>query len=173
MNENLLDVIEVRDPGLDIQEIADQICERIQAHRKQAVADQEDYDAFVASLYKTAKETDFPGQAYSLQQARMSYDNVAVSLSLTPPPKVPILGPLWQRVRVAVHNLVIFYVNRLAYRQIEFNKHILLAVNKVAEREEGEHVTADEFNYMRQEITKLHEEVERLKERLAADNQRP
>jgi len=172
-DSNLRDMLEIRDNGIDAQEVLSDILANMRARRERAGTRCVDLDAFVDSLYQDTAARFEPWTQYHLYGANAGYDKIAVSLSLTPPPKVPILGSLWQRVRVAVHNLIIFYVNMLAYRQIEFNKHILLAVNKVAEREEGEHLTADELDYMRQEITKLHEEVERLKERLAADNQRP
>jgi len=65
-----------------------------------------------------------------LHQANASFDKTYVSVYLTPA-HVPLAGGLWQRLRQAAHNLVIFYVNRLAAAQIGFNHHIVRVLNEL------------------------------------------
>jgi hypothetical protein len=42
--------------------------------------------------------------------------------------RLPLVGGVAQRLRAALHELVLFYVNRLAARQIRFNEHTARAL---------------------------------------------
>ena len=45
--------------------------------------------------------------------------------------RVPILGPLWKRVRQEAHHLVLFYVNRLAAGQNQVNAQLIGSMNEL------------------------------------------
>ena len=45
----------------------------------------------------------------------------------------PIIGPFLHRFRQMIHEVVVFYVNKLASQQIEINKHLLRAVSILGE----------------------------------------
>jgi hypothetical protein len=50
----------------------------------------------------------------------LEYDKINVEMMLTET-RLPLFGGLVQRLRSALHGLVLFYVNRLAARQMRFN----------------------------------------------------
>jgi hypothetical protein len=59
-----------------------------------------------------------------LYQAGLTFD-VAESKPDVTRSAIPLLGPLLERIRRKFHELVIFYVNRVAADQSEVNKHLL------------------------------------------------
>ena len=81
---------------------------------------------------------DMPGALFDadfydeLYQANQTFDRLYVAPYLTPV-KAPLIGSLWQRVRLALHGLVVFYVNRLAEAQMRFNTHMIRVINRVVE----------------------------------------
>lgn len=73
-----------------------------------------------------------------LYQASLVYDDMAIKLHVTEK-SIPVFGSVWGKLRVKLHELVLFYVNQLAAQQIQFNTHILQAVSLLAqELEDGE-----------------------------------
>lgn len=62
-----------------------------------------------------------------LYQAGLAFDVSEVKLQVTPVP-VPIIGSLVNRFRQKFHELVLFYINKLAVEQADFNEHLLNAV---------------------------------------------
>lgn len=76
-----------------------------------------------------------------LYQAGLAHHQIGVSLHVSKS-STPLIGPLLDRARQVAHQLVIFYVNKLAAEQIQFNTHILHALNLLAqelEKEENNH----------------------------------
>lgn len=67
-----------------------------------------------------------------LYQASMGYDQIDVQLDLGPA-NVPVIGGILQTVRRKLHELVLFYVNQTAVKQINVNHHLLRAVSILAE----------------------------------------
>ena len=72
-----------------------------------------------------------------LYQAGLIYDEVDVKLYVTKT-NVPLVGPLLDKLRYKVHELVLFYVNRMAAEQMQFNEQILHAVSLLAQEMESE-----------------------------------
>jgi len=72
-----------------------------------------------------------------LYQATLVHDQIGVRLHVTKT-NVPLIGGLLDNVRGKLHELVLFYVNKLAAEQIQFNTHILQAVNLLAQELEKE-----------------------------------
>jgi hypothetical protein len=71
----------------------------------------------------------FPPEFYDhLYQAGLTFDVGHVQADLTPI-TVPVAGPLLQWLRRKFHDLVIFYVARLADQQAEVNQHLLSALS--------------------------------------------
>ena len=68
-------------------------------------------------------------------------ESVYVRPFLTPP-HLPLIGSLWQKVRAAAHDLVVFYVNRLAGVQAAFNRDGTTVEMIGAEHSPGHEVTA-------------------------------
>jgi hypothetical protein len=72
-----------------------------------------------------------------LYQAALGHDQIGVKLHVTPV-KIPLIGPLIERLRQAVHQLVLFYVNQLAAEQVQVNRHLLQALRILSEELEKE-----------------------------------
>ena len=74
-----------------------------------------------------------PSEFYEhLYQASMGYDQIDVQLNLGPA-NVPVIGGILQTMRRKLHELVLFYVNQTAVKQINVNHHLLRAVSILAE----------------------------------------
>jgi len=67
-----------------------------------------------------------------LYHAGLMYNQIDVQIYLSPTP-IPLIGPLLQRLRQMVHEVVVFYVNGLAAQQMEINKHLLRTVSLLGE----------------------------------------
>ena len=72
-----------------------------------------------------------------LYQAGLVYDEIDVQLYVTKT-NIPLIGPVLDKLRYKVHELVLFYVNRLAAEQMHFNEQILHAVSLLAQEIEAE-----------------------------------
>lgn len=72
-----------------------------------------------------------------IYQASLIHDDLAIKMHVTQT-KVPVIGPFLEKLRVKLHELTLFYVNQLAAQQIQFNTHILQAVNLLAQTLEEE-----------------------------------
>ncbi len=92
-----------------------------------------------------------------LYQANATFDKTYVSPYLTPT-HVPLVGGLWQRLRQVAHNLVIFYVNRLAAAQVGFNHHVVRVLNELVRLLDQDDTAA--------RLTRLEEEVAALRAEL-------
>ncbi len=78
-----------------------------------------------------------PSEFYEhLHQASRTYDQIYTQLDLGPT-NVPIMGGVFQTVRRKLHELVLFYVNQMAAKQINVNQHLLRTVNILAEEIES------------------------------------
>lgn len=76
-----------------------------------------------------------------LVDAALVHDKIGVRLHVTPV-NLPLIGPLLATLRTKLHELVIYYVNQVAERQLEFNRHLLQAVNLLAQQLEAEHAAS-------------------------------
>lgn len=113
----------------------------------------------------------FSAEVYKrLTEADAIKDAIAVELSLVPS-SLPLLGSLWQRVRMAAHQLVVFYVNRLAGAQAAFNRELLAALIALVRELERSEPTALEAEVakLRAEVQALRAEVQALQAKLSED----
>lgn len=114
---------------INVEEIMQDIRQQILA--KKDLVHQSNRPVIVLSGKRLSPE--FYEQLY---QANLIYDQ-SVKLQVTPV-NVPLIGGLLQRVRQMLHELVIFYVNKQAAEQIQFNTHLLRAVSLLAQELEKE-----------------------------------
>ncbi len=71
----------------------------------------------------------FPPAFYDhLYQAGLTFDVSTVELHVTKIP-IPVVGPLIEKLRQKFHQLVLFYVNKLAADQAEVNENLLNALS--------------------------------------------
>jgi hypothetical protein len=69
----------------------------------------------------------FPPAFYDhLYQAGLTFDVSMLELHVTKTP-LPIIGPLVEKFRQKFHELVLFYVHKLAVEQTKVNEHLLSA----------------------------------------------
>ncbi len=99
-----------------------------------------------------------------LYEAHLASDRLYVSPYMTPT-RVPILGPIWQRVRSLAHRLVVFYVARLAEAQMRFNAHVVHVLDGVVQG-----ISADETP---DKVQQLERRVQALEERLSTYERAP
>jgi hypothetical protein len=120
---------DIQDP-INIEEIMQQI-------RREILESQALLGKDGQPLVSVEGET-LPPEFYEhLYHAGMSYNQIGVKMLVTPV-NIPLVGSIVEKLRIKVHQLVLFYVNQIADQQIEFNTHILQAVNTLAEHVEAQ-----------------------------------
>jgi hypothetical protein len=129
---------EIEGDYLDTEAIMQEIRTRLRARRAEARAQGLDWEAYADGLYPLPPEATFSRDLYEVvRHLALSYDKVNVDMALTEP-RLPLVGGLAQRLRSALHELVLFYVNRLATRQTRFNYETARASAMLVRDLEGE-----------------------------------
>ena len=106
---------------VNIEEIMQQIREQVLAKRAALWPD--------AGPPIRARGKRLPPEFYEhLYQAGLAYDEIKIG-SLVRDSRIPIVGSLLHWLRSRMHELVIFYVNQFAARQIAVNRHLLQALS--------------------------------------------
>jgi hypothetical protein len=109
-------------PDLDAEAIMQEIRARIRARRAEARARGLDVEAYADGLYPLPPGAVLSRDLYeAVRYLGLGYDKVRVEMALTET-RLPVIGRLAHRLRAALHELVLFYVNRLAARQVRFNE---------------------------------------------------
>lgn len=159
-NKNEIEgVIEIRAPEIDAEAIMREIRENIRQRCIQAQAAGLDYAALASGTYTTR----FDDILYlHLQQMETSPTaRPAVNLTLAPPPAIPLVGALIQRLRAAFHQLALYYVTMLAEQQRQFNAYVIQTCKTLIKELEQE-PSPDEIQTLRTEVARLREQVNRL-----------
>jgi hypothetical protein len=164
MEDHLEEIIEIRDPEINVAEIMEEIRRNIRQRQSEARDRKVAFPTFDATVTSDAEPTEEMERVlhHHLSQANLHYDKIGVALQFMPRP-VPLVGRLWTAFRREAHNLVIFYVNTLAARQVTFNDHVLRALNTLAQMVVGK---------SRAEVARLEAELRTLQERVAQLEQR-
>jgi hypothetical protein len=76
-----------------------------------------------------------------LYQAALIQNDLPVKLLVTPV-RVPVIGRFLEWLRGKLHQLVLFYVNQLAQKQMQINHHLLQAISALADELEQENRSA-------------------------------
>lgn len=112
---------QIEDVDIDAEEIMKEIRARLRARREEALARGFDWEAYADGLYPVPPEAVLSRDLHeAVRYLSLEYDKANVEMELTET-QLPLIGGLVQRVRAALHELVLFYVNRLAARQIRVN----------------------------------------------------
>jgi FkbM family methyltransferase len=121
-DDDLTTRLPIEGDDIDAEAIMQEIRTRIRARRAEAKARGLDWEAYADGLYPLPPDAIMSRDLYeAVRYVGLGYDKVAVEMALTES-RLPLVGGLVQRLRVALHELVLFYVNRLAARQIRFNE---------------------------------------------------
>ncbi len=162
MTEIPSDLIEIHDPEIDPAQIMEQIRERIRRRREELGYPSQAFPSFGAAEYPgepVGEEYD-ADLYYHLRRANEQYHRLEVDLLLSPSPfssrlsAIPILGRWWERIRREAHQLVLFYLNRLAQQQVKVNRHLVSTLNRMAVQ----------IQEQQRRIRSLEEELRRLRE---------
>lgn len=120
-----MDTEQPAEPEVNIEEVMQRIRQQILA-RRSAVAPQE-----YAGIVVEGKR--LPPEFYEyLYQARIALDEVQVPL-LVSRSTVPLFGPAIDWLRGKIHELVLFYVNQSAARQVAAVNNLLKAVSALGQ----------------------------------------
>jgi hypothetical protein len=98
-----------------------------------------------------------------LYQINQTYDKLYVAPYLTPV-KIPLFGALWQKLRGALHSVIIFYVNRLAEAQLRFNSSAVGVLNEIVRGLDGD-PTPNRVMELERRVGMLEKQVRVLAER--------
>ena len=149
-------VIEIRDPEINTEEIMARIRQRIRERRAQAEGRGLDYDRLVDDPGRAESGRLSPDLYYDLHQMRSTADSLWVSVQLFDS-HLPLVNSWYMRIKGKLHGIMVDYINRLAGRQVAFNRtteHVLSGV-----------VHAFEDNDARVEA--LEKQIAELRDRLA------
>ena len=153
-------IIEIKDPEIDAEEIMHRIREHIRARRIQAQAQGVDFESLVKGIHPQR----FDEALYrEMRQVNASASQMGVMVSLVKPRRqIPVLSSLLQRIRQAAHQLVVYYVNQLASQQNHHNRQIVNVLMHLALGLERETYPQD-VAALRKEVAALREELAQLK----------
>jgi hypothetical protein len=144
---------------INADDIMREIRARIQQRRVQAEAQGLDFDALAEGRFTPDRPTHFNAALYyELRRLSLSGEQIGVGLSLTTS-RVPLIGSLVQRVRLAVHQVVIYYVNMLARQQARVNAYEARAWSALMADLETK---AAEAEALRREVAELQARIDRL-----------
>jgi GT2 family glycosyltransferase len=129
------DLIEISDPEIYAAQIMAEIRERVRKRREQLGYAQRAFPAFSGTGYPEPPD-DIPYNRnlyHHLRLVNETYADVETGASLPPSglARAPIVGPLWQRIRVYLHTLVLFYVNRAVAQQTDVHRHTISVINEL------------------------------------------
>jgi hypothetical protein len=107
---------------IDAEAIMQEIRMRIRARRAEARSRGLDFEAYADGLYPLPPDAVFSRDTYeAVRYVGLGYDKVGVEMALTET-RLPLIGGLGHRLRAALHEVILFYVNRLAARQVRVNE---------------------------------------------------
>jgi hypothetical protein len=152
------DVVEIRTPEVDVEEIMEKIRGRVHQRRATALSQGLDYDRLTntSSSHATGRQLQ-SNFYYDLNQARQSADSIWVSLSVVGNSRYPeVISSFVTRVRQSLHQMVIYYVNMLAGRQVNYNRATIDAVTGLAEAHEA---AIERLEALEKEVAALREQL--------------
>jgi len=116
--------IQVNDPDIQVEQVKDQVANRIRARREEARAQGLDYDHLTDSdvIVPGSQEATTDLRARLRELDSMSQE-IGVSLAVRDR-QFPLLNRFFFGVEMLLHKLVVKYVNRMAGRQSVFNKSV-------------------------------------------------
>ncbi len=119
----LEEIIDIRDPAVDVEAVMEQIRASIRQRRIKAEAEGVGLEELEG--LSLGQIVSFDHDTYhNLRRLNISYSKTNVGLFLTAS-RVPVVGALWQKIRRNFHHLVLFYANMVASKQAVFNKYVV------------------------------------------------
>lgn len=113
---------EIEGSDIDTEAIMQEIRAHVRARRAEAKARGLDWEAYADGLYPLPPDAVLSRDLHeAVRHVGLDYDKIPVEMALIGT-RLPLVGGMVQRLRSALHELVLFYVNRLAARQVRFNE---------------------------------------------------
>ncbi len=145
-------VIDIRDPEINVEEIMNRIRERIRHRHSQAEVKGVNYDHLTDEQALRASSTGLSADLYyELNELRATAESLGASVAMRDR-RIPILNPLLYRVESLLHRLVVKYVNMLAGRQVAFNRTSANALEEIARALEASNARIEELERRVEEI---------------------
>ncbi len=150
--------IEIDDPEVTADELAERVDSRLAARppeRPVALLNIPPYGSTGALPSLPEDLPHFFDLLHHLRALTGSYYKIETRPILAPSPatRLPLVGPLWGKLRHFAHELVLFYVNRVASHQTSVNHQLTQVAGEMARLQIR----------MEREITALRDEIDRLK----------
>ena len=160
-------ILEIQTPEINAEAIMRQIRENLRSRRQEAEARGFEFDSLAAGEYPRRFDDDLYRE---IRQVSASVARLGVSPSISAKGAVPILSSLFRRVRIVLHQLVIYYVNQLAAQQNRHNRQVLrVLMELVRELERESH--SEELRELRDEVEAIRNEVARLTALVETDDE--
>lgn len=162
-------IIQIEDPEIDVETVMARIREGLAEH---ALEQDVEFPTFAVTRARRGADPRFPEELYyQLEQANLNYDQTWVELSLVET-ELPLLGHFITRFKHELHQLVVFYVNRLGERQVTMNDALVRTLNELVESLEMEPAPQNlsdedsETESTRQQLAAVQRELAELRTRL-------
>ena len=112
---------EIEGEGIDAETLGQELQIRSRARKAEAEAQGLDYEGLAQGLRPLPAVAVFSRDLYeAVGQVGFGADKVSTELDLTET-RVAVVGGMVHRFRAAIHELVLFYLNRFEARQVRFN----------------------------------------------------
>jgi hypothetical protein len=132
------DDFQIEGSDVDVEGVVQEVHARLRTRREQAEARGLDYDSYADGRYPLPLNAVVSRDVYyALRRVQMACDKVNVEMMLTET-RLPVVGGVVHRIRRVLHQLVLFYVQRLAARQTSFNQQTSLALTAIVREMEAE-----------------------------------
>ena len=152
---NISKVFSLRIPAEDIQQLEEAIQSHLEA--RQFSAPNQWSEFMITAVSSSHSQTENKELISALSQATEYYDQLYVPLDI-----IDSSIPLLTRMKQSVHQLVLFYVNKLGEKQTRVNDRILRVINPLVNKQLQQET----------EIAQLKEEIAQLKATIAQMEQK-
>ncbi len=167
-NNNPADILSVSADAINVEALMRELRAAITQRKKDAEAKGIDFEKLAMGRYEISEGERFQSQVYEAIYTMTSLRDKSQVQPFVTPIAVPLIGPLIQKIRGALHMISIFYVNMSAERQIAFNVATARAVGSLARALDKEAETApkaDDIAQLKQEIARLQTRISELEKR--------
>lgn len=146
------DLIEIRDPEIDSAAIMQRIRERLEQKRREGVLVDRRFPRFGVALMPEEPAGDHDVELYyHLQRSNDTCADIGVDISLADSPftRMPVVGPVWAKMRRQVHGLIVYYIGLLSRKQARVNTHVVSTMNRLVTTMQGQ---SEEIERLRAEL---------------------
>lgn len=126
----------VNDPVWSEDELTQTIVQRAAARPKADLPTPKQYGVSRAVVPTDRTAAEIAHQINTLNQAILEFETEPV-LASSAATSTPILGPLWERIRRPLHQLILFYTNRAVTQQVDVNRRLIDLLQQLLEENQA------------------------------------